>query len=283
MTKKFDVYKMVGEQIVELLEQGIIPWDRPWTGTGAAWSRSTGKSYSLLNQILLRESGEYATFNQIQKEGGKVNKGAKSHLVVFWKMYKKEKEDEETGETLVSVRPVLKYYRVFNVKDTTLEQKYSKSVNNNIVESDADAESVIADYVKRSGIGFYHVEGNRAYYSPMEDKVVLPLVKQFKSTDGYYSVAFHELTHSTGSHERLNRIKVDEIAAHGESYAKEELVAEFGSAALCHLFGFKKMIENSASYIQGWATAIKDDPHMFVGACAQADKALAMILGKEGK
>lgn len=44
------VYEMVTARIIEQLEQGIIPWHKPWTGTAGAWSRSTGRPYSLLNQ-----------------------------------------------------------------------------------------------------------------------------------------------------------------------------------------------------------------------------------------
>lgn len=273
-----NVYEIVGEKIVAMLNNGIIPWDRPWTGTGYAWSRSTGKGYSLLNQILLEEPGEYVTFSQVKREGGKVKKGAKSKFVVFWKLDKKVKEDEETGEDLIQIRPILRYYHVFNVKDTTLEQKFNRAKDRVEFDEDEGIETVINAYLNKYHIQLCHQEQNRAYYSPVNDAIVLPLKKQFKSIDGYYSVKLHELTHSTGHKSRLSRITTDEVAAHGEEYAKEELVAEFGSAALCHIFGYEKMIENNASYIQGWSTAIKEDPRMFVNACAQADKAIAMIL-----
>lgn len=56
----FDVYGMVTDRIIAMLEQGDIPWNRPWTGAGNwAIKRATGKPYSLLNQILLGNPGEY--------------------------------------------------------------------------------------------------------------------------------------------------------------------------------------------------------------------------------
>ena len=90
----FDIYEAVTARIIEQLEKGIIPWKKPWAGMrDGAISYSTGKPYSLLNQIMLMKAGEYATFKQIEAAGGKVKKGAKAKMVVFWKLYRKEQTD----------------------------------------------------------------------------------------------------------------------------------------------------------------------------------------------
>ena len=79
------VYEMVTERIIEQLESGVIPWEKPWTGVrSGAFNRVSKKSYSLLNQMLLKHRGEYASFKQWQELGGKVRKGEKSEIVVFW-------------------------------------------------------------------------------------------------------------------------------------------------------------------------------------------------------
>ena len=91
-----DIYKEVTDRIMAQLENRIIPWQKPWIASGNAVSHVTGNSYSLLNQMLLGRPGEYVTFAQCQKEGGKVKKGEKSSMVVFWKFI--EQEDEETHE-----------------------------------------------------------------------------------------------------------------------------------------------------------------------------------------
>ena len=81
---KINVCEMVTERIIAELEKGIIPWQRPWTGTKqGAYSRSTGKPYSLLNQFLLGKPGEWLTFNQAKEAGGHIKKGEKSSMVVF--------------------------------------------------------------------------------------------------------------------------------------------------------------------------------------------------------
>ena len=102
------VYEMVTARIIEQLEQGIIPWHKPWTGTAGAWSRSTGRPYSLLNQWLM-PAGEYATFNQIKKEGGKVKKGEHGYPLTFFKSTP-IKETRENGEEVIKNVPLLRYY-----------------------------------------------------------------------------------------------------------------------------------------------------------------------------
>ena len=91
-----DIYAAVTERIIEQMEQGIIPWQKPWISNGKAISHATGKPYSLLNQLMLGRPGEYLTFKQCQEAGGKVKKGEKASMVVFWKWI--EQEDEETHE-----------------------------------------------------------------------------------------------------------------------------------------------------------------------------------------
>ena len=71
----FDIYAAITDRIIAELENGIIPWHKPWTGTTTgAISRETGRPYSLLNQMLLGTPGEYLTWNQVKKEGGSVKK-----------------------------------------------------------------------------------------------------------------------------------------------------------------------------------------------------------------
>ena len=79
-----DIYKEVTDRIIAQIEQGIIPWQKPWVSAGKVISHTTGKPYSLLNQMLLGRPGEYLTFKQCEKEGGRVKKGEKARMVVFW-------------------------------------------------------------------------------------------------------------------------------------------------------------------------------------------------------
>ena len=128
-----------------------------------------------------------------------------------------------------------------------------------------------------------HQEGDKAFYRPSTDEVVLPIRKQFMSTAEYYSTVFHELTHSTGHASRLNRLT--QAAFFGsEDYSKEELVAEIGAAALVNHVGLEtsNSIRNSAAYIQNWLKVLRDDKRFIVSASGRAEKAVNLILGSVG-
>jgi len=96
--------------------------------------------------------------------------------------------------------------------------------------------------------------GNRAYYAPISDSVILPQINHFKSSEDYYSTLFHELVHSTGHVSRLNRTTITDHNPFGSNdYSKEELVAEIGASFLCGIAGIEnETIDNSASYIKSW-------------------------------
>ena len=272
-----DIYAEITNRIMDQMKNGIIPWQKPWIASGSAISHTTGKPYSLLNQMLLGRAGEYATFKQVQQEGGYVRKGEKASMVVFWKWI--DKEDEETGE--VKQVPFLRYYNVFHIDQCEgLEAKHSKPLPNS-ANADEAAEAIIADYVKREGVTLEHQQGDRAFYRPSTDTITLPMMSQFKETAEYYSTAFHEMTHSTGHAKRLDRL--EKTAFFGsDAYSKEELIAEIGAAALVNRCGLEtaKSFRNSAAYIQSWLQALKNDKRFIVSAAGKAEKAVALILGE---
>ena len=269
-----NLYEEITNRIISEMENGVIPWRKPWVARGAAISHTTGKPYSLLNQMLLGKTGEYITFKQAAAEGGHVKKGAKAKMVFFWKFL--ETKDEETGEE--KKVPLLRYYNVFHTDDCEgIKPKHLAPLSDS-VEADEAAESIIAEYVKREGVTLEHQEGDRAYYQPATDKIVLPMMKQFKEAAEYYGTAFHEMVHSTGHEKRLARL--DTTANFGsEDYSKEELVAEIGSAALVSIAGLEteKSFKNNAAYIQNWLTVLRNDNKFIVSAASKAEKAVEFI------
>ena len=277
----FDIYTAVTDRIVAQLEQGVIPWHKPWTGIqSGAISGSTGKPYSLLNQMLLGKPGEYYTFQQIQRLGGNVRKGEKSSIVVFWKQQPVKETNPNTGETTEKVIPILKYFNVFHVSQCNGIEPKVIELEAYAPATDNTAESIIARYLERSGVKLEHIAGDEAYYRPGTDSVVLPLREQFPQMAEYYSTAFHELTHSTGHSSRLNRLKAT-VHFGNEEYSKEELVAEIGAAALLNHCGIETgaSLRNSAAYIQSWLNALRNDKRMIVSASGAAAKAFDLITG----
>jgi antirestriction protein ArdC len=268
------IYEMVTNKIIEQLEQGSIPWRKPWVN-GQAVNWKTQKPYRGINTMLL-QAGEYATFKQITEAGGKVKKGAKSEIVVFWTFL--EKEDSE-GE--INKIPFLRYYRVFNI-ETQAEGIEPKRKTEQFEHDPLEqCENIIKGYKNAPK---YTFEGGRAYYSPMIDLINVPPTKDFPKLGEYYSTMFHEMVHSTGHKSRLDRegVTVAKVAFGDEVYSKEELVAEIGASMLCGVAGIDNdTMENSISYIQSWLKQLKNDKTLIVKASGQAQRAVDHILNIE--
>jgi len=292
-----NVYQMVADKIVEQLNKGIIPWHRPWNGVttaeGGAINYCSRRPYSLLNQMLLMKGGEWLSFKQIQELGGRIKKGEKGSFVVFYKSLvikdgkRTESDSEAEDVNELKTIPLLRYYNVWHISQTEgIESKVPEKEEEPQPEYLDEQERIIEAYVQRSGLKFHNDKpSNRAYYAPLTDEVVVPKLTQYKERAEYYSTTFHELTHSTGAQNRLNRkgITSAEAAFGSELYSREELVAEMGAAMLCNVTGIDcaKAFKNSVAYIQSWATHIKNDPKMFVIAAGQAEKAAKYIQGVE--
>lgn len=292
---KFDAYQMVTDRICELLEQGFIPWDKPWAMVAdCAWSGNDGHAYTLLNQFLLADpkkkykdfdelikdiSGEWITFKQAKDRGGCVKKGEHGRTVVFFKMVPTKDED---GNETEKVHPVISWATVFKISQCEgIEQKFHLDAGTLYdFEPNQAAVDVAMDYINREGVTLKTKQSNRAFYTPSTDTVVIPLPEQFQNNAEYYSTLFHELTHSTGHPKRLNRIT--NIAAFGsDEYSAEELVAEIGSASIMATLCMENAgtFRNSAAYIQNWLKALKNDKKLIVTASSKAEKAIKLVFG----
>ena len=270
----------ITDAIIEKLEQGEIPWVKPWRESGLAKNWSTGREYSGMNMLFLEPGKEYATFNQITAAGGKIKKGAKSKVIHYFSPEQREitKINEKgISETLIQKTFVYKKFNVFEVgKDTEgLNLKWQNKVQEKF-DPAKEMDSIISKYKNPPQI--VH-SGNEAYYSPSKDLISLPTPEAFKTTEAYYSTLAHELVHSTGSEKRLNRL--DGAKFGSPSYAKEELVAEIGSAFLLNEAGIKKDIDNTAAYIQSWLKTLKNDKSILMTAIPKAMTAVNHITGRE--
>ena len=280
------VYEIITNQIIEKLESGVIPWQKPWKGDAfAPKNLVTKKEYRGINPFILNmstyDSPFWVSFKQAKQLGGKVKKGEKSTMVCFYKISKYTVK-KDNGEDEEKKSFILRYYNVFNVEQITgideskipdLAEHYNDNESLEICEAIIENMKLRPEMISK--------DKGRAYYSPSKDIVNLPELKQFKSSEAYYATAFHELVHSTGHKKRLDRKEVTEIDFFdGGNYSREELVAEFGASFLCGHAGIEKdTIENAASYIKGWLQKLKGDSKAVIIAAAQAQKAADYILG----
>lgn len=289
--KKKDVYQIITDLFIEKLEQGVVPWKKPWGVFGAARNYVSKKLYRGINQMILKNLHArpfYLTFHQAKQLGGKIRKGSQSIPVVFWTfLYRDrdtrkkltEKEARRLPEDQVERFSLLRYYNVFNVDDIEdIEFKLPDidiKLGNELILS---CERIIADMPKPPKIQH---QGEQAYYNSFADYVNMPRLKFFDTSEAYYSTLFHELVHSTGHEKRLDRPELVEISAFGShKYTKEELTAEIGASFLNHEAGILKdpLFENSAAYIQGWLTQLQNDRKFIFEASAKAQKAVDYVL-----
>ncbi len=284
-----DVYSIVTSKIMELLEQGEIPWRKPWRSSGGPRNLMTKKPYRGINQFLLNcspyDSPYWLTFRQIQGKSGSLKKGSKSQLVVFWKWIdrndKDQDEDPDSDQGTNGKIPLLRYYNVFNLDQVDgIEHPPEEHLTHEFTPIE-QAEQIITGMPQKPDIKY---GGNRAFYSPLKDLVQLPPKEAFHSPAEFYSTIFHELSHATGHQIRLGRKGVTEPTYFGShDYSQEELVAEMGASMLSGIAGIdRETINNSAAYIQGWLKVLKSDKRLLVHAAAQGQKAADFILGKEG-
>lgn len=267
-------YNRITDQIIKSLQDGIIPWRKPWTGIEPQ-NYQTKTRYNGINYFILANTSYkypyFLTFNQCRALGGSIKKGSKGIQVIYWQMLEKTKDNPEDKQEYF---PFMKVFTVFNIDQTTgIEIKLPQSL---VAFTPAEqAEQLLASMVNKPEIKH---NNQKAYYAPMDDIISLPLPEQFANSNEYYSTLFHELIHSTGHKDKLNRGSNTSFGS--EEYAKEELIAELGSAFLCSRCGIDNTLTNTTAYIQSWLKALQNDPKLIIMASSRAEKAVNYLLGK---
>ena len=281
-----NVYEIITERISDKLNQGTIPWHKPWKGgpSDLPHNGATNHEYRGANVWMLGcqgyDSPKWLTFKQVNALKGKIRKGERSTPVIFWKWNKKT--DSEGKEQSF---PFLRYYNVWNVEQCDdLPERLTLPKEESLPEFEpiAACEELTSMYLKRETIELQE-KSNRAFYMPSGDYINMPKRDSFKVGEEYYATMFHEMGHSTGHANRLKRTGIVGSHYFGDSvYSKEELCAEMTAAFLCGVHNIDNVtIENSAAYIQSWLKRLKDDRRLVVQAAAQAQKAADFILGVE--
>jgi antirestriction protein ArdC len=286
--KTRDVYAIATNKIIEHLEQGAIPWRKPWTDAGLPQNLISKKPYRGINLWLLNACGYsrnfFLTFKQVKELGGSVKKDEKAHIVLFWKWVKQNKtndtdppqtNDERTEKP--KMKPLLRYYLVFNIDQCIGIPDTSIPTITRPNQPIADCERILAEMHNAPVVE--HKE-QQAYYLPTMDIINMPALDTFVNSEKYYVTLFHELIHSTGHSSRLNRKEVMSKDKFGsEQYSIEELTAEIGASYLSSLTGIVlDDFADNAAYIRGWLDVLRNDKRFIIYASAQAQRAAEFIL-----
>ena len=300
---------------------GEMPWQNPHSfGVSINWVSK--KMYRGINRILL-PNGEYMTKNQLNKyneEHGtdfRFQKGIVWFPVVFYSKVERRLNSEEIekifggeglpiGDVILDSRGsrvwrnekgyftesmILRYSLVAEIryfkdsKGNTLPRRIGNDTSFDLQITKEEPQKVIDAYIKRSGISYEEIDDGKSYYVPSRDLVHVN--ENYRWSEAKYSTTFHELAHSTGHANRLDRDGITKSYPFGsEGYAFEECVAEIASSLLCQETGVDTFVtsgtesyDNSASYVSHWSEYIKDNSNKFVSICKKAEQAYLYILG----
>lgn len=286
---RFSLYDEVTAKIIAELETGRFPWVQPWgraQGAGPDLPRNalTARPYSGINILILWgavieqgwPSQSWLTFRQALDAGGCVRKGERGVTVVYADRFTPEAEKERAQKdgNEAKVVPFLKRFTVFNVAQC--EGLREGLASDPAMLPERDIVPLAEEVIAASGIDF-RIGGDRAFYAPDPDFVQVPPQPAFFEPVNYYRTCLHELTHATGHPKRLGRDLKNSFGS--KDYAREELVAEMGSAFLCAALGIVPTVRH-ADYIGSWLDVLREDNRAIFRAASAASKAADWLLAR---
>ena len=288
---------MFTDLLIKKIECLKTDWQKPWIASleQGLPRNIRGTLYNGGNVLMLLFYTEFMkftlpvflTFNQAKEEDLNVSKGARSFPVYYWFKFVVHKETKKTikyeeyrklpatEQENYKVIPQMKYYNVFNIDQTDFAEKQPEDYSDGMIYEALDELVCLQNWYCPIKVQY----SDSAYYSPSSDHIVCPQREQFPQGAEYYGTLLHEMAHSTGSPQRLNRTFGSFF---GDAlYAREELVAEL-TAALCGaFFGYATAPqENNAAYLKHWLTKLKEEPAFLVEILGDVNKAAKMIADK---
>ena len=228
-----------------------------------------------------------------------VNKGEKS-LPVFITTYTvinsetKEKIDFQTYREMDAeerekyrVFPRLHVYYVFNIDQTNMKEtrpEIYEELTAKYKEKEPEQKPDVFEFAPMDKIISENLwicpikptYGDDAYYSISKKIIVVPEKKQFKDGESFYANTFHEMAHSTGAKDQLNRLKPSTFGS--ADYAREELIAELSAALTASRYGMVKNIKSdSAAYLKSWLQSLKQEPKFIKTVLNEVKRATGML------
>lgn len=284
----------IRDNLVEQLQNNPNKWHNSFINKNMPTNAVTGKHYNSTNFFNLNwvansnnfAQNLWASYLDWHKIGAKIIKGETHKAkVLYYGTFKKENEKTNKEDVI----PFLKATPVFNIAQVDLSEckiKFDNSDNVNKVVSIQEIDNFVND----TGVEIRHSNDGRCYYAKTTDYIHMTNKENFiktsygDETSNYYSVLFHELIHSTGHNQRLDRFKDNDKKFKDnaqQSYAFEELIAECGAIMLCQKFNLEKTIRvDHALYIKSWIQALKNDVKFLTSSLTRAYKATDYLIKK---
>ena len=227
----------------------------------------------------------WATAKQLFEKGYHIKAGEHGTICEKWIFEKEKKTKDEHGNTVRKVvqldRPQVMFFRVFNGEQVEGFPEYVPSA---LDENRSPLGDMIDQIISTSECPVIEAAQDRAYYSPSQDRIVLPLRSMFKDEESFAKTAIHEMGHSTGHPDRLNRPLGGMFGS--EEYAKEELRAEIGALFTEADLGISlkgEHYEDHSDYLRSWIGVLQNDYNEFFRACADAEQIAKRLIGNYTK
>ena len=284
-----------GNSLMLMLQAEKMGYDIPVWGT---FDRITNLNY------IKDKNGN--VFQARDKHGNKlpmvtVNKGEKSFpvfLTTFTVVNPETKERilyddyrnlSKEDQAKYKVYPKLQVYNVFNVAAQTnieltrpdLYEKLKAKAAGQMMHEQGDLKShpaidkMIDDNLFLCPIN--QVKGDKAYYSPSSDHIVIPKREQFVDGEAFATNTLHECAHATGASSRLDR-GLGEHSFGSPGYAKEELIAELSAAVVANQYGLSKHVKSdSAQYLKSWLGSLKESPDFLKTVMGDVKRSTGLI------
>jgi antirestriction protein ArdC len=298
-TQKRDFRQEVTDNLAQMLEKGVAPWQKPWDASvapaGMPTNPTTGRAYRGGNTIHLMatamqrqyEDPRWMTYKQAAENGWQISKGEKGTQIEFWEVKQgqsqstpngsKGEDGDEKGRESDGRRLIHRVYTVFNAAQVEGIPPYQPKQHSTFEVVHAGDQ-----ILQNSEAKIIHDQTDRAFYSRAQDSIHLPSKNAFKDAAGFYGTALHELAHWSGHPSRLNRQTLTESYRFGDvNYAKEELRAELASVFLAAERGIPHNPEQHAAYVENWIKALKEDKNEIFRAAHDASKAADFLLALE--
>lgn len=262
------------KEIISDIQSNNEKWIKTWTILDKDVKNFfTNRNYNgfnmfYLSYVMVKKSYKtpyFLTYKQIQKLGGRLNKGSKSIPIFFYKPLEIEDEiltlkDEKNKKTI----PMLCLYKVFNIEDTKgIDYSLSEGITNKFYKN-------INLYINNLDIKINFNNFCDPHYDVLKDEIFIPDIKKFKNSDNFYATLMHEIVHSTGSKKRLNRKINNKFGDY--DYMLEELIAETGSAFICSKFNIDCKNLQTSLYIKSWINIFKKKPQILWKIFSQVGK-----------
>jgi antirestriction protein ArdC len=283
-----------GNSLMLMLQAEKMGYDIPVWGT---FDRITGLNYnkdSKGNVLLARD--KYG--NKLPQVS--VNKGEKSFpvfLTTFTVVNQETKEKipyddyrnlSREEQAKYKVFPKLQVFNVFNVAaQTNLEvsrpemfEKLKAEAAGQIqhqgdLKSHPAIDKMIDDNLFLCPIN--QERGDRAFYSPSRDEIVVPTREQFIDGEAFATNTLHECAHATGAESRLNRPDLGHPFG-SEPYGREELTAELSAAVVASQYGLSKHVkDDSAKYLKSWLGSLREGPEFLKSILSNVRRCSTMI------